>query len=93
MAMHDDLQSSFLWEDMSEVQSRLEKALATLQALQRAIQEGRINQPTRQDSKRLNRLVVLAELLYSETRPWIEEHIEVLPPGKNGQHPSPAPAP
>ncbi len=91
--MHGDIQSSFLWEDMNEVQSRLEKALATLQALQRAIQDGRMNQPTRQDSNRLNRLVVLAELLYSETRPWIEEHVEALPPGNNGQRPSPAPAP
>jgi hypothetical protein len=73
--MQSDLQSIVLWEDIDEIQSRLEKALTSLQSLQRAIQDGRISQPSRQDSKRMNRLVVLAELLYSETRPWIEERV------------------
>jgi hypothetical protein len=84
--MEGDLQSSVLWEDLSEVQARIEKALITLQNLQHAIQNGRISQPTRQDSKRLNRLMVLAELLYSETRPWTDEAVEVvLSSGSNGR--------
>ena len=65
--------SSILWEDLSEAQSRIGKALSALQALQRAIEEGLVDQPTHQDSKRLNRLMVLAELLYSEIRPWTSE--------------------
>lgn len=65
--------SSILWEDLSEAQSRIGKALSALQALQRAIEEGVVDQPTHQDSKRLNRLMVLAELLYSEIRPWTSE--------------------
>lgn len=83
--MEGDLQSSILWEDLSEVQARIEKALTTLQNLQDAIQNGRIGQPTRQDSKRLNRLMVLAELLYSETRPWTDEAVEVVLSGPNGR--------
>jgi hypothetical protein len=59
--MQSDLQSSVLWEDLSEIETRIEKTLATLQSLQRAIEEGRVGQPTRQDSKRLNRLMVLAD--------------------------------
>lgn len=65
--------SSILWEDLSEAQSRIGKALSALQTLQRAIEEGLVDQPTHQDSKRLNRLMVLAELLYSEIRPWTSE--------------------
>jgi hypothetical protein len=71
--MQDDRQSSLLWEDLSEVEQRVHKALVTLQTLQRAIQNGHIGQPSRQDSKRLNRLVVLAELLSAEVRPWTED--------------------
>jgi hypothetical protein len=91
--MQSDLQSSVLWEDLSEVQARIERALVTLQNLQRTIEAGGIGQPTRQDSKRLNRLVVLAELLYAETLPWIEEAVEVARPGKNGRFPSAAATP
>jgi hypothetical protein len=68
--MQSDLQSFVLWEDLSEIETRIEKTLATLQSLQHAIEEGLVGQPTRQDSKHLNRLVVLAELLYNETRSW-----------------------
>lgn len=84
--MQGDQQSSVLWEDLSEVCARLEKTSETLRALERAVQDGRIGQPTRQDSKRLNRLVVLAELLYTETRPWSDEKTEAAPAGKNGRH-------
>ena len=72
---------SILWEDLSEAQSRIGKTLAVLQKLEHAIQEGQIDQPTHQDSKRLNRLMVLADLLYAEIRPWTDE----LVPGSNGR--------
>jgi hypothetical protein len=48
--MQGDLQSSVLWEDLNEIEVRIEKTLATLQSLQHAIEEGRIGQPTRQDT-------------------------------------------
>ena len=73
--------SSILWEDLSEAQSRIGKALSALQALQHAIEEGVVDQPTHQDSKRLNRLMVLAELLYSEIRPWTSELAARTNPG------------
>lgn len=38
--MHGSVES-ILWEDLSEVQSRIGKALAALQALEHAIQEGK----------------------------------------------------
>jgi hypothetical protein len=82
--MQGDLQSSVLWEDLSEIETRIEKTLATLQSLQLAIEEGHVGQPTRQDSKRLNRLMVLAELLYSETRSWSGEPNLTAVPGRNG---------
>jgi hypothetical protein len=86
--MQSDLQSSVLWEDLSEIETRIEKTLATLQSLQRAIEEGRVGQPTRQDSKRLNRLMVLADLLYTETRSWSGGPDAAAAPGRNGQMPS-----
>jgi hypothetical protein len=91
--MQSDLQSSVLWEDLTEIQARIEKTLTTLQSLQRAIEEGRTGQPTRQDSKRLNRLVVLAELLYSETRSWSGEPGMAPAPGRNGHMTSTAATP
>jgi hypothetical protein len=62
-----------LWEDLLDVKLKSQKALDALHALERAIKEGRIRDPNHQDSSRLNRLVVLAELLYSEVHPWIDE--------------------
>jgi hypothetical protein len=91
--MQSDLQSSVLWEDLTEIQARIEKTLATLQSLQHAIEEGRVGQPTRQDSKRLNRLVVLAELLYSETRSWPGEPNVTAASGRNGHMTSTAATP
>ncbi len=61
----DHLHSIF-WEDLDNAQTRIQQAMTALQSLQNAIQTGQIDQPTRQDSKRLNRLMVLAELLYAE---------------------------
>lgn len=81
--MHGSVES-ILWEDLSEVQSRIGKALAVLQALEHAIQEGKVDQPTHQDSKRINRLIVLADLLYAELRPWTEELIA----SNNGHRPA-----
>jgi hypothetical protein len=91
--MQSDLQSSVLWEDLTEIEARIEKTLATLQSLRRAIEEGHVGQPTRQDSKRLNRLVVLAELLFSETRSWPDDPGVTAVPGKNGHIPSTAATP
>jgi hypothetical protein len=82
--MQSDLQSFVLWEDLSEIEARIEKTLATLQSLQHAIEEGLVGQPTRQDSKHLNRLVVLAELLYNEARSWPGEIDVTTVHGKNG---------
>ena len=82
--MQSDLQSSVLWEDLGEIEARIEKTLATLQSLQHAIEEGLVGQPTRQDSKRLNRLVVLAELIYNETRSWPGEENITKILGGNG---------
>lgn len=62
-----------LWEDMSAVQSRTNNALEALELLRRAIQDGLLHQPTRQDSNRLNRLVVLTDLLNAEITRWIDE--------------------
>ena len=73
--MQGDLQA-FLWDDLGDVRARIQHVEAALRALQAAVDEGRVDQPSRQDSKRLNRLLVLAELLNSEVRPWIEQ---VLP--------------
>ena len=91
--MQGDQQFSVLWEDLTEIEARIERTLATLQSLQRAIEDGRVGQPTRQDSKRLNRLVVLAELLYSETRSWSGGPGETAAPGRNGHMTSSAATP
>jgi hypothetical protein len=78
---------SILWEDLSEAQSRIGKTLAALQKLEHAIEEGQVDQPTHQDSNRLNRLMVLADLLYAEIRPWTEELLPT-PRNNNGLHPA-----
>jgi hypothetical protein len=62
-----------LWEDLSEAQGRLHKALEALQSVQRAIADDRVSQPTRQNSNHLTRLNVLADLLYTEVCQLIEE--------------------
>lgn len=83
--MPSDLKS-VLWSDLADVQAQVNKTLATLHALQRAIDEGSIDQPSRQDSKRLNRLMVLADLLYSEVNPWNETlNLALLPANGNGR--------
>lgn len=81
----DHLHSIF-WEDLDNAQTRIQQAMTALQSLQNAIQTGQIDQPTRQDSKRLNRLMVLAELLYAEIRPWNDALPPAAQPGSNGTH-------
>jgi hypothetical protein len=63
----------FLWEDLQDIEEKTHKALDALRGLEQAIRAGTVRHPTREDSSRLNRLLVLAELLYSEARPWIDE--------------------
>lgn len=62
-----------LWEDLGSVQGQTNKAIEALQTIRRAIQNGEVGQPSHQDSKRLDRLMVLAELLYSEIRHWADD--------------------
>jgi hypothetical protein len=76
---------SILWEDLAEAEGRILKVLSVLRELQHAVEQGQIDQPDRQDSNRLNRLMVLADLLYAETRPWTDEIT-------GGQNPSQSPA-
>ena len=77
-----------LWEDLSTTQNRIQQTLTALQALQHAIEEGQIEQPTRQDSKRLNRMSVLADLLFHEIEPWTDAHPNLIVSG-NGNTPEP----
>jgi hypothetical protein len=74
---------SVLWEDLNNIQGQTHKAIEMLQVIVRAIQDGRIGQPTPQDSKRLDRLIVLAELLYAEINRWTDDLNISLP--KNGK--------
>jgi hypothetical protein len=62
-----------LWEDLDDIQARTQQALDLLQRITHAIETGRIDQPTRQDSKRLNRLLALAELMHAEIDRWSAE--------------------
>ena len=59
-----------LWQDLADVQGQTSKAVDALQAIVHAIQEGKVGQPTPTDSRRLDRLMVLAELLYNEVNRW-----------------------
>lgn len=82
---------AILWEDLDEVQSHTQKVLGALQVLERAIREGRIGQPTREDSKRLNQLVALTDLLHAEVSRWADElglHAGPIPSsnGKTAAH-------
>jgi hypothetical protein len=76
-----------LWEDLNNAQARVQDTLTALQALQQAVAAGQIDQPTRQDSKHLNRLLVLADLLYAEVRPLTGEITPAAQPGSNGHRP------
>jgi hypothetical protein len=77
---------ALLWEDLDEIRSHTQKALGALQALERAIIEGHVGQPTRQDSKRLTQLAALTDLLQSEIGRWADEL------GLNGLHAGPIPS-
>ncbi len=62
-----------LWEDLSLVHRKAHRANEMLQAILTSIQEGRLDQPSRQDSQHLNRLMVLADLLCAELNTWAED--------------------
>lgn len=69
------MQGSFeiLWEDLGLVQAKAHKAYEMLQSILQSISDGEIDQPSRQDSQHMNRLMVLADLLYSELRSWSDD--------------------
>jgi hypothetical protein len=62
-----------LWEDLTDIQARTQQALDLLHRITQAIDSGTVDQPTRQDSKHLNRLLALAELLHAEIDRWSAE--------------------
>lgn len=65
--------SDLLWEDLGIVDQKAAQAYEMLQAILTKINEGKIGQPSRLDSQHLNRLMVLADLLYSELRNWADD--------------------
>ncbi len=77
--------NDILWEDLTSAQRHLRKSLDALQTLQGAIEDGHLDDPTRLDSNRLNHLLVLAELLYAEIQPWVEERVGMR---RNGHQPN-----
>jgi hypothetical protein len=62
-----------LWEDLTDVQTRIRKTLEALQSLDRALAEDQVSQPTRENSNHLTRLNVLADLLYNEVCQFVED--------------------
>lgn len=83
-----DHMRSLLWEDLDNAQARLQQTLNALQSLHHAIEAGQIDQPSRQDSKRLNRLMVLADLLYAEIGPLANNLIPVSQPTSTSPQPA-----
>lgn len=82
---------SVLWEDLGEIENYTTRVCTTLETITSAIQDGIAGQPNREDSKRLNRLVVLTEMLTSEIEAWASEiearHQELEPFRRsNGKH-------
>ena len=65
--------SDLLWEDLGIVNQKAYQSYEMLQAILNKINEGTIGQPSRMDSQHLNRLMVLADLLYAELRTWAED--------------------
>lgn len=64
---------SLLWEDLGDIDGYTAGTREVLNRIIQSIQDGLIGQPNRQDSKHLNRLVVLTEMLYSEVKQWATE--------------------
>ena len=69
-----------LWEDLGLVYNKAHRANEMLQSLLDSVQQGRLDQPSRQDSQHLNRLIVLADLLIDELRLWTDD----IAPSSNG---------
>lgn len=62
-----------LWEDLNDIQIRISKTLEALRSIERALDEDRLSQPTRENSNHLTRLNVLAEILYGEVCQFVED--------------------
>lgn len=62
---------TILWEDLQNVLTMARQSTEALHAILSEIQNGKVDQPTHEDSQRLNRLTVLSQLLNEELRPWI----------------------
>lgn len=71
-----------LWEDLGLVCNKAHRADEMLHALLTSVQQGQLDQPTRQDSQHLNRLIVLADLLIDELKLWTDN---ITPNGNGSQ--------
>lgn len=69
--------SDLLWEDLGLVQRKAHQAYEMLQSIVNSVNAGELDQPSRQDSQHMNRLMVLADLLYAELRTWAEDRAPV----------------
>lgn len=69
--------SDLLWEDLGSVQRKAYQAAEMLQSIVNSINAGELDQPSRQDSQHLNRLMVLADLLNAELRTWADDRAPV----------------
>ncbi|NDJ78664.1 MAG: hypothetical protein GYB65_20635 [Chloroflexi bacterium] len=80
---------TILWEDMQDVRHQAGKALDDLAAIWRAIEDGQVGLPSHQDSHRINRLMVLSDLLHTEIRGWLDElqigNPKISTPSPNGR--------
>jgi hypothetical protein len=63
-----------LWEDLDMAHSKAHHAVEMLQALIQNVRDGQLDSPTRRDSQRLTRLLVIADLLCNELTTWSDEH-------------------
>lgn len=69
--------TDLLWEDLELVQRKAHQAYEMLQSIVNSVNAGELDQPSRQDSQHMNRLIVLADLLYAELRTWAEDRAPV----------------
>lgn len=62
-----------LWEDLGLVDRKARQAVEMLQTMIKHVSEGQSDSPTRRDSQRLTRLMVIADLLCNELSAWVDE--------------------
>ncbi|MBN1681210.1 MAG: hypothetical protein JW966_13065 [Anaerolineae bacterium] len=75
-----------LWEDLNAVQTSAQHTLESLHKIMQVIEKGNMDQPNHEDSQRLNRLVVLAELMNREIGHWsVKLGLSTNGHSKNGQ--------